>query len=94
MITTTKPLNQNKMTAVEWLADEIIMLEEKLRLEEININDFMDAKDELVFKALVIEKQQHRETWEACTRIKRFLIDPKQDEEFKQKPPNETFKSE
>ena len=45
------------MTAVEWLADEIIMLEEKLRLEEININDFMDAKDELVGKALEIEKQ-------------------------------------
>ena len=46
------------MTAVEWLADEIIMLEEKLRLEEININDFMDAKDELVSKALEMEKEQ------------------------------------
>jgi predicted RNA-binding protein with RPS1 domain len=45
------------MTAVEWLADEIIMLEEKLRLEEININDFMDAKDELVSKALEMEKE-------------------------------------
>ena len=53
-----KPLNQNNMTAVEWLADEIIMLEEKLRLEEININDFMDAKDELVSKALEMEKEQ------------------------------------
>ena len=46
------------MTAVEWLADEIIMLEEKLRLEEININDFMDAKDELVSKALEMEKER------------------------------------
>lgn len=46
------------MTAVEWLADEIIMLEEKLRLEEININDFMDTKDELVSKALEMEKEQ------------------------------------
>ena len=46
------------MKAVEWLADEIIMLEEKLRLEEININDFMDAKDELVSKALEMEKEQ------------------------------------
>jgi hypothetical protein len=46
------------MTAVEWLADEIIMLEEKLRLEEININDFMDAKDELVSKVLEMEKEQ------------------------------------
>ena len=46
------------MTAVEWLADEIIMLEEKLRLEEININDFMDAKDELVSKALEMENEQ------------------------------------
>ena len=46
------------MTAVEWLAEEIIMLEEKLRLEEININDFMDAKDELVSKALEMEKER------------------------------------
>jgi hypothetical protein len=45
-------------SAVEWLADEIIMLEEKLRLEEININDFMDAKDELVSKALKMEDSQ------------------------------------
>ena len=50
-------------TAVEWLADEIIMLEEKLRLQEININDFMDAKDELVSKALQIEKEQKEKTY-------------------------------
>jgi tRNA A37 threonylcarbamoyladenosine dehydratase len=45
-------------TAVEWLADEIIMLEERLRQEEINLNDFMDLKDDLVTKALEMEKMQ------------------------------------
>jgi hypothetical protein len=47
-----------KQTAVEWLADEIIILEEKLRQEKINLNDFMDLKDDLVTKALQMEKQQ------------------------------------
>jgi hypothetical protein len=47
-----------KQTAVEWLADEIIMLEERLRQEEINLNDFMDLKDDLVTKALEMEKEQ------------------------------------
>ena len=60
------------MTAVEWLADEIIMLEEKLRIEEININDFMDAKDELVNRCLVIEKEQHNETWDSAHQAGRF----------------------
>ena len=46
------------MTAVEFLADEIIMLEERLRQEEINLNDFMDLKDDLVTKALKMEKEQ------------------------------------
>ena len=45
-------------TAVKWLADEIIMLEERLRQEEINLNDFMDLKDDLVTKALEMEKMQ------------------------------------
>ena len=45
-------------TAVEWLADEIIMLEERLRQEEINLNDFMDLKDDLVTKAKEMEKEQ------------------------------------
>jgi hypothetical protein len=45
-------------TAVKWLADEIIMLEERLRQEEINLNDFMDLKDDLVTKALEMEKEQ------------------------------------
>jgi hypothetical protein len=53
------------MTAVEWLADEIIMLEEKLRLEEININDFMDAKDELVNRCLVMEKEQIKDAYDS-----------------------------
>jgi hypothetical protein len=44
-------------TAVEWLADEIIMLEERLRQEEINLNDFMDLKDDLVTRALEMEKE-------------------------------------
>jgi len=47
-----------KQTAVEWLADEIIMLEERLRQEEINLNDFMDLKDDLVTKAKEMEKEQ------------------------------------
>ena len=37
---------------------EIIILEEKLRQEKINLNDFMDLKDDLVTKALQMEKQQ------------------------------------
>ena len=45
-------------TVVEWLADEIIMLEERLRQEEINLNDFMDLKDDLVTRALEMEKKQ------------------------------------
>jgi uncharacterized protein YihD (DUF1040 family) len=48
-------------TAVEWLADEIIMLEERLRQEEINLNDFMDLKDDLVTKALKMEESQRKE---------------------------------
>ena len=46
-------------TAVEWLADEIIELEEKLRQGIINYNDFFDAKDELVNEALKKEKEQN-----------------------------------
>ena len=56
-------------SAVEWLADEIIMLEEKLRLEEININDFMDAKDELVSKALEMEKQREKSIFSIAYRM-------------------------
>ena len=51
------------MTSVEWFANEIIMLEEKLRIEEININDFIDAKDELVNRCLEMEKEQIRDAF-------------------------------
>ena len=37
-----------KQTAVEWLANSIINLEERLRLKEINLNDFIEEKDLLV----------------------------------------------
>jgi hypothetical protein len=53
-------------TAVEWLADEIIMLEERLRQEEINLNDFMDLKDDLVTKAKEIEKEQIGDAWDSA----------------------------
>ena len=47
-----------KATAVEWLANRIIELEERLRHKEINLNDFMDLKDELVEQAKEMEKEQ------------------------------------
>jgi len=52
-----------KQTAVEWLANRIIELEERLRQKEININDFFELKDELVEQALEMEKEQLIETW-------------------------------
>ena len=45
-------------TPVGWLADEIILLEERLRQGEINLNDFMDLKDNLVTQALEMESQK------------------------------------
>jgi hypothetical protein len=53
-----------KQTAVEWLSDEIIIIEERLRQEKINLNDFMDLKDDLVTKALKMEKQQIIDAYE------------------------------
>ncbi len=47
-----------RQTAVEWLANRIIELEERLRHKEINLNDFMDLKDELVEQAKEMEKEQ------------------------------------
>ena len=35
-------------------------------------NDFMDAKDELVNRCLVIEKEQHNETWDSAHQAGRF----------------------
>ena len=54
---------EKQLTAVEWLAVEIIMLEEKLSLEEINLNDFIDAKNDLIDKALKKEKEQNLKQW-------------------------------
>jgi hypothetical protein len=47
-----------KQTAVEWLDNSIIVLEERLRLKEININDFIDEKDLLVEQAKEMEKKE------------------------------------
>jgi hypothetical protein len=47
-----------KQTAVEWLANSIINLEERLRLKEINLNDFIEEKDLLVEQAKAMEKEQ------------------------------------
>lgn len=59
-------MKEKELTAVEWLADEIIMLEERLRQEEINLNDFMDLKDDLVTKAKEIEKEQIGDAWDSA----------------------------
>ena len=68
-----------KQTAVEWLANSIINLEERLRLKEINLNDFIEEKDLLVEQAkamekeqmikaikLTIEKEYYEQTWAHC----------------------------
>ena len=47
-----------KQTAVEWLANSIINLEERLRLKKINLNDFIEKKDLLVEQAKAMEKEQ------------------------------------
>lgn len=39
-----------------WLANEIIELEEKLRLKKIDINNFIDKKDLLIELAIDMEK--------------------------------------
>ena len=52
-----------KQTAVEWLANSIIDFEERLRLKEINLNDFIEEKDLLVEQAKEMEKQQIIESW-------------------------------
>jgi hypothetical protein len=44
-------------TAIEWLANRIIDLEERLRLKEINLNDFIEEKDLLVEQAKEMEKE-------------------------------------
>jgi uncharacterized protein YfeS len=46
-----------QQTAVEWLADEIIMLEERLRQGKVKFIDFFDFKDILVEQAKEMESQ-------------------------------------
>ena len=53
-----------KQTAVEWLANSIINLEERLRLKEINLNDFIEEKDLLVEQAKEMEKEQKEKEYE------------------------------
>jgi hypothetical protein len=53
-----------KQTAVEWLANSIINLEERLRLKEINLNDFIEEKDLLVEQAKEMEKEQKEKAYE------------------------------
>ena len=57
-----------KQTAVEWLANSIIKLEERFRLKEININDFIEEKDLLIEKAIKIEKKQIEKTFVDVTK--------------------------
>ena len=47
-----------EQTAVEWLANRIIELEERLRLKEINLNDFIEEKDLAVEQANEMFKEQ------------------------------------
>ena len=71
-----------KQTAVEWLANSIINLEERLRLKEINLNDFIEEKDLLIEQAKAMELEKLKEAYSMgrCNKsIKEF---------------NETFKSE
>jgi hypothetical protein len=77
-----------KQTAVENLADRIIELEERLRQKEINLNDFFELKDELVEKALEMEKEQIMEAF------KHGELSPLFDNLSAEQYYNETFKSE
>ncbi len=52
-----------KKTVVDWLADEIIYLEERFRLKEINLNDFIEQKDKLVEEALIKQKEMMKESF-------------------------------
>ena len=78
-----------KPTAVEWLANSIINLEERLRLKEINLNDFIEEKDLLVEQAKEMEKEQMRALYAM------FLVNTKTMELYDfDEWYNETFKSE
>ena len=72
-------------TAVEWLANSIINLEERLRLKEINLNDFIEEKDLLVEQA----KEMEREQIENAFNYGQIDLGMEADEYY-----NQTFKSE
>jgi len=63
-----------KQTAVEWLANRIIDLEERLRLKEINLNDFIEEKDLLVDQAKAMEKEQKGYSEKECYKILHNLM--------------------
>ena len=81
-----------KQTAVEWLANSIINLEERLRLKEINLNDFIEEKDLLVEQAKEMEKEQIIESYcQGCFDITQdeYIFPRETSEDYY----NETFKS-
>ena len=78
-----------KQTAVEWLANSIINLEERLRLKEINLNDFIEEKDLLVEQAKEIEKEQIQSAY-----IKGYTESSWKRHSNSENYYNETFKSE
>ena len=78
-----------KQTAVEWLANSIINLEERLRLKEINLNDFIEEKDLLVEQAKAMEKEQMKALYTMHMVDTRTMELYDFDEYY-----NETFKSE
>ena len=78
-----------RQTAVEWLANRIIELEERFRLKEININDFIEEKDLLIDQALEMEKEQMHKC-ASFWRGKENAIEKPIFEQYY----NETFKSE
>ena len=85
-----------KHTAVQNLANKIIELEERLRLKEITLNDFIDLKDELVEEAIIEEKEQIMRTAWHC-HIEGVRQSSKTSQEYIQYAEqyyNETFKSE
>ena len=83
-----------QISAVEWLANRIIDLEERLRLKEINLNDFIEEKDLLVEQAKAMEKEQIIKAFDEGQEYEyQYHINsaPKFDSETYY---NETFKSE
>jgi hypothetical protein len=86
-----------KQTAIQWLANRIIDLEERLRLKEINLNDFIEEKDLLVEQAKEMEKNNidnkaiHFAEWLTNKHTTTLITLYKH---FEEQYYNETFKSE